>query len=103
VGELAGGFEPVDDVEVEVVPAGAAVEDEGCDSDEGGQGDEDQGPAVSRHGFRVSRQWVKGVEEGDADPSTARLCRFAQDDTFCGRLGLKCSAYSDQVFRLPGV
>ncbi len=27
VGELAGGFEPAEDVEVEVVSAGAAVED----------------------------------------------------------------------------
>ena len=34
VGELAGGFEPVEDVEVEVVAAGAAVEDERKDGDE---------------------------------------------------------------------
>ena len=28
VGELAGGFEPIEDVEVEVVAAGAALENE---------------------------------------------------------------------------
>jgi len=36
VSELAGGFHPVDEVEVEVVAAGAAVEDEGEDGDAGG-------------------------------------------------------------------
>ena len=40
VGELAGGLEPVEDMEVEVVTAGAAVEDESQDGDEGGEGDE---------------------------------------------------------------
>ena len=41
MGELAGGFEPVEEVEVEVVSAGAAVEDEREDGDESGDGDEE--------------------------------------------------------------
>ncbi len=41
VSELAGGFEPVEEVEVEVVAAGAAVEDEREDGDECGYWDEE--------------------------------------------------------------
>src|SRR6266851_2476391 len=37
VGELSGGFEPVEDVEVEVVAAGAAVAEEGDEDDERGE------------------------------------------------------------------
>jgi hypothetical protein len=86
VGELAGGFEPVDDVEVEVVPAGAAVEDEGCDSDERGHGNEDQGPAVSGHGFRVPRcgVMVKKRRSFDSANGDETAIGFAQDDTFLG-------------------
>ena len=36
VGELPGGFEPAEDVEVEVVTAGAAVDEEGKDGDQRG-------------------------------------------------------------------
>ena len=43
VGELAGGFEPVEEVEVEVVAAGTAVCKERDDGGKGGYGDEDVG------------------------------------------------------------
>ena len=43
VGELARGFEPVEEVEVEVVAAGATVDEERKDGDERGYGDEDVG------------------------------------------------------------
>ena len=43
VGELAGGFEPTEDVEVEVVAAGAAVYQEGNDGQERGYGDQEVG------------------------------------------------------------
>ncbi len=49
VGELLGGFEPVEEVEVEVVAAGAAVEDEGKDDDECGYRDEEIGKSIARH------------------------------------------------------
>ena len=42
VGELAGGLHPVEEVEVEVVAAGAAVQDEGKDGDEGGEGKDEE-------------------------------------------------------------
>ena len=53
VAELGGGFEPVEDVEVEVVAAGGAVEDEGKGGDEGGGRDEDVWEAVARHGLSI--------------------------------------------------
>jgi hypothetical protein len=53
VTELMGGFEPVDEVEVEVVPAGAATKKHGGYSDEGGQRKDDEGPTIARHGYRV--------------------------------------------------
>jgi hypothetical protein len=43
VGELAGGFHPVEEVEVEVVAAGAAIDEEWQDGDERGYWDEDVG------------------------------------------------------------
>ena len=42
MGELAGGFEPVEEVEVEVVAAGAALEDEREDGDERGYRDDEE-------------------------------------------------------------
>ena len=43
MGELVGGFEPVEEMEVEVVAAGAALEDEGEDGDECGYRDNQEG------------------------------------------------------------
>src|ERR1700689_1738604 len=63
VGELAGGFKPVEDVEVEVVAAGGAVEDEGKDGDQRGEGEEDVGKSVALHGVRVSQSVAMGAED----------------------------------------
>ncbi len=49
MGELAGGFEPVEDVEVEVVSAGAAVEDQGQDGDKCSDGNEEEVEAAALH------------------------------------------------------
>ena len=57
VGELVGSFKPVEDVEVEVVAAGAALEDERKDSDERDDRDEDVGNSIAPHDSRVSRIW----------------------------------------------
>ena len=62
VGELAGGFKPIEDVEVEVVAAGAAVEDEREDSDERGDRDEQVVEAVALHGVEGIVFWL--VVEG---------------------------------------
>jgi hypothetical protein len=43
VGELLGGFEPAEDVEVEVVAAGTAVDEERDDGEECGYWDEEIG------------------------------------------------------------
>jgi hypothetical protein len=43
VRELAGGFHPVEQMEVEVVAAGAAVDEQRKDGEEGGYGDEEIG------------------------------------------------------------
>jgi hypothetical protein len=51
VGELAGGLHPVEDVEVEVVAAGAAVEQERNDGEQRGDRDEDVGKPVAMHGY----------------------------------------------------
>jgi hypothetical protein len=49
VAELVGGFEPVEEVEVEVVAAGAAVKDEWKDGDECGERDQEVGEPVALH------------------------------------------------------
>jgi hypothetical protein len=49
VSELLGGFEPVDEMEVEVVATGAAVADEGKDDDECGYRDEEIGKSIAQH------------------------------------------------------
>jgi hypothetical protein len=90
VGELAGGFEPVEDVEVEVVAAGAAVEDERKDSDERGDRDEQVVEAVARHGVEGIVFWLV-VEEKckgncrsfDCGSRGEAARAFAQDDTSC--------------------
>ena len=66
MGELTGGFEPVEDVEIEVVAAGAALDDEWEDSDERGQGDEDVGQPGSGHGESIADGifGVDGVKSG---------------------------------------
>ena len=59
VAELAGGFEPVEDVEVEVVSAGAAVEEEGQDRDERGDGEYEEvesGPGFAGRNGHV--HWI---------------------------------------------
>jgi hypothetical protein len=43
VGELVGGFEPVEEVEVEVVAAGAALKDEREDGDACGYRENEKG------------------------------------------------------------
>jgi hypothetical protein len=43
------GFEPVDEVEVEVVAAGAAVADEREDDDERGYRNQEIGKAIAQH------------------------------------------------------
>ena len=62
VGELAGGFEPAEEVEVEVVAAGAAVEDEGQDGEERGERDEELVEAVAGmvQGKQVRGAMVQG-------------------------------------------
>jgi len=57
VSELVGGLHPVEEMEVEVVAAGTAVEDEGKDGDAGGEWDQEIGEPVALHSLRVS-QWV---------------------------------------------
>ena len=58
VGELAGCLEPVEDVEVEVVAAGAAVEDERKDGDERGERKKDVGKSVALHGYEGIAVWL---------------------------------------------
>jgi hypothetical protein len=47
VSELLGGFEPVGEVEVKVVTAGAAVADERKDDDECGYRNEEIGKSIA--------------------------------------------------------
>jgi hypothetical protein len=49
MGELACDFEPVDEVEVEVMPAGAAAKDERNDGNERGYRKKDVRRAIARH------------------------------------------------------
>jgi hypothetical protein len=62
VSELVGGFEPVDEVEVEVVAAGAAVADERKDDDECCYRNEEIGKSIAQHEVRVQqRLWTLGL------------------------------------------
>ena len=56
VGELAGGLHPAEEVEVEVVAAGAALQDERKDSDERDEGEHKVRTSVARHDLRVAHR-----------------------------------------------
>jgi hypothetical protein len=49
MGDLVSSFEPVDEVEVEVMPAGTAVDEERRDRDESDQRKQEEWPAIMRH------------------------------------------------------
>ena len=68
MGELAGGFEPVEEVEVEVVAAGAAVRMRGRMAMKAARGIRRSG-SRSRCMERVSQRGVRGEESGVASPS----------------------------------
>ena len=64
VGELAGCLHPVEQMEVEVVAAGAAVENEGQDGDAGGEWNQEVGEPVALHVLRVSQWLATGSSTG---------------------------------------
>jgi hypothetical protein len=60
VSDLASGFEPVDEMEVEVVAAGTAAEEQRRDRDESGQGKNEQRPTIFGHEVRVTQRALMG-------------------------------------------
>ena len=64
--ELPGSLLPAEEVEVEVVAAGGAVEEEGKDGEERGEWDEEQGSIATRHRLRVKQAVRSGGHGGGA-------------------------------------
>ena len=67
--ELGGGLLPAEQMEVEVVAAGAAVQQEGKEGDEGGEGNQQEGQPVSRHEIEgsVLRRVIVRIRWGEGE------------------------------------
>ena len=84
VAKLLGGVEPALEVEVEVVAAGAAGQEERGDGEEGRERDQD---VVAAHADRGSREGLYGAQgnvrerrEGEADAVAGTDCAAGVDD-----------------------